>query len=211
MSHSSDTTIRVTLDEKTHFPLVTIKDIGTLTLWPITKIQFEMYISQVNQYGDTWYDEILKCNPRVSYQQVTKKNYEQLFISGLFIEEVHSFSKWFGQGFRILTVDEYTKIYRLMESQPSITAPPNDMSYPAKKIWGKMREFSKNSQIKFSLMQDGLIEYVSSRESFEGRGAPRSNILPNALNPLTDPVKKIKSEDRLNYLGFRLIRGIRHE
>lgn len=210
MSQSSDNAIHVLTDEKTHFPLIEIKDIGSLTLWPITKIQFEMYISLVNRYGDTWYEEILKCNPRISYQQVNKNNYERLFITGLYIEEVLSFSKWFGDYFRIPTVDEYKKIYRLMDSQPGFTPPPPDMSYPAKKIWGKLTKFS-NSPIKFSLMQDGLIEWVKDGDNYEGRGAPRPNLFPNALNPLTDRVKKIKSEGRLNYLGFRLIKGIRHE
>ena len=211
MSQSSDNAIRVLTDEKTHFPLVEIKDIGSLTLWPITKIQFEMYISQANRYGDTWYDEILMGNPRLSYQKVNKKNYEQLFITGLHIEEVLSFSKWFGEGFRVPTVGEWRKIYRLM-AQYSGFSTPSDISYPANKIWKKLAKFS-NSPIKFSLMQEqtGVMEWVSSGDNYVGLGSPCPNLLSNALNPLTDSVKKIKSEGRLNYLGFRLIKGIRHE
>jgi hypothetical protein len=201
--------MRVVVDNKSHFPLLEIKDIGSLTLWPITKIQFEEYISQVNRYGDTWYDEILNCNPRVSYQQVSKKNYERLFITGLNIEEVLSFSKWFGEDFRIPSVEEWREIYRLMGTQADFP-PPSDMSYPANKIWEKLSKFS-NSPIKFSFLQDGVIEWVSSGESFAGLGAPRPNLIPNTFNPLKDIIKKFKRDERLNYLGFRLIKGIDHE
>ena len=201
--------MRVVVDNKSHFPLLEIKDIGSLTLWPITKIQFEEYISQVNQYGDTWYDEILSCNPRISYQNVSKKNYERLFITGLTIEEVQSFSKWFGEDFRIPSVEEWREIYRLMGTQDDFS-PPSDMSYPANKIWKKLSKFS-NSPIKFSFLQDGVIEWVSSGENYAGLGAPRPSLFPNAFNPLTDIIKKFKRDERLNYLGFRLIKGFDHE
>lgn len=209
MSQLSEDAMSIVTDYKTHFPLLEIKDIGSLTLWPITKIQFEMYISQVNRYGDTWYDEILNCNPRVSYQQVSKKNYERLFITGLHIEEVLSFSKWFGEDYRIPSVEEWREIYRLMGTQSNFS-PPSDMSYPANKIWKKLSKFS-NSPIKFSFLQDGVIEWVSSGENYAGLGAPRPNLFPNAFNPLTDIIKKIKRDERLNYLGFRLIMGFDHE
>lgn len=208
MSQSSDNAIRVLSDERTHFPLVEIKDIGSLTLWPITKIQFEMYISQVNRYGDTWYNEILMGNPRVSYQKVNKKNYEQLFITGLHIEEVLLFSKWFGEDFRIPTVEEWREIYRLMTSHPGFTS-PSDMSYPANKVWKKITKFS-NTPIKFSLMQDGVIEWVSSGDNYVGLGAPRPNLLPNTYDPLRDIIKPLKIDKRLNYFGLRLIKRVRH-
>jgi hypothetical protein len=208
MSQSSDDAIRVLTDDKTHFPLIEIKDIGSLTLWPITKIQFEMYISQANRYGDTWYDEILMGNPRVSYQKVNKKNYEQLFITGLHIEEVFLFSKWFGEDFRIPTVEEWREIYRLMATQSGLTAPP-DMSYPAKKIWGKMTKFS-NSPIKFSLMEDGVIDWVISGDNYVGLGVPRPNLLPNTFKPLENIIKPLKIDKRLNYFGLRLIKRVRH-
>ena len=209
MSQLSNDTMRVVVDNKSHFPLLEIKDIGSLTLWPITKIQFEMFISQVNQYGDTWYDEILSCNPRISYQNFSKKNYERLFITGLNIEEVLSFSKWFGEDFRIPSVEEWREIYRLMGTQSDFP-PPSDMSYPANKIWKKLSKFS-NSPIKFSFLQDGVIEWVGSGENYAGLGAPRPSLFPNAFNPLTDIIKKFKHDERLNYLGFRLIKGFDHE
>lgn len=206
MSHSSDTTIRVTTDEKTHFPLVTIKDVGCLTLWPITKIQFEMYISQVNKYGDKWYEEILKCNPRVSYQQVTKKNYEQLFISGLHFKETLEFSKWFGEDFRLPSVNEYEKIYNIVANQKYFMKAPTDMSYPAKKIWEKLMKFS-NSLSKFALMDDGLFEWVGHGEKFVGKGAPRPQLYPNTFTPTRDTVEPLNYEKRQDLFGFRLIKG----
>ncbi len=209
MSQSPDELIQVITDDKTHFPLIKIENIGVLTLWPITKIQFEMYMSQVNRYGDNWYDEILSCNSRVSYQQVNKTNYERLFITGLHIEEVLLFSKWFGESYRVPTAGEWRQIHRLISTQPSFIA-PLDMSYPADIIWKKIAKIS-NSPIKFSFMKDGVIEWVRDREKYTAVGTIRPTTYPNTFNPLEDFVKKIKQDERLNYLGFRLIKGVDHE
>jgi len=209
MSQLSDNAMSVVTDNKTQFPLLEIKEIGSLTLWPITKIQFERYISETNRYGDFWYDEILRCNPRISYPHVSKKNYEQLFITGLHVEEVLSFSKWFGEDFKIPTVDEWREIYRLMGSQPNLK-PPSYLSYPANEIWKKLTKIS-SSPIKFSMMQEGVIEWVKDGEKYTALGAPKSDVYPTTWNPLTDLVKKFKQDERLNYLGFRLIRGNEHD
>jgi len=209
MSQLSDNTMSVVTDNKTQFPLLDIKEIGFLTLWPITKIQFEKYISETNRYGDLWYDEILRCNPRVSYSHVNKKNYEQLFITGLHIEEVLLFSKWFGEDFRIPTVEEWREIYRLMSIQPNLK-PSSDLSYPANEIWKKITKLS-NSPLKHSMMQEGVIEWVRNGENYTALGAPRPTLYPNTFNPLTDFIKKFNRDERLNYLGFRLIRGNEHD
>ena len=148
-------------------------------------------------------------NPRVSYQQVNKNNYERLFITGLHFDEGDLFSKWFGEDFQIPTVEEWRETYnRLMTSQYGLTAPPN-MSYPAKKIWGKMTKFS-NSPIKFSLMQDGVIEWVRNGDNPVGLGAPRPILLQNTYDPLRDVIKPLKIDKRLNYFGLRLIKRGRH-
>ncbi len=209
MPQSPDDTIHVITDNKTHFPMIEIDNIGCLTLWPITKIQFEMYMAQANQYGDKWYEEILSCNPRVSYQQVNKSNYERLFITGLHIEEVHSFSKWFGDDFRVPTAEEWRQIYRVISTLPGFNA-PLDMSYPANEIWKKITKIS-NSAIKFSFMQHGVIEWVRDREKYKAVGTIRPTTYPNTFSPLTEFIQKIKPNERLNYLGFRLIKGLDHE
>jgi hypothetical protein len=209
MSQLSDDAMSIITDNKTQFPLLEIKEIGSLMLWPVTKIQFEMFISETNRYGDSWYDEILRCNPRVSYYQVSKKNYEQLFITGLHIHEVLSFSKWFGEDFRIPTVEEWRKIYGLICTQSCIN-PPSGMYYQAHKIWQKLRKIS-TSPIKFSMMQNGVIEWVRIGENYTALGAPRPAIYPNTFNPLTDFIKKFNQNERLNLLGFRLIKGNNHD
>ena len=209
MSQQSDDSECIITDNKTRFPLLEIKKIGTITLWPITKIQFEMYISETNQYGDFWYDEILKCNPRVSFHQITKKNYEQTFVTGIHVDEALSFAKWFGADFRIPTIEEWREIYQWLSTQSVIT-PPTDMSYSAERIWKKLMKVS-TSPIKFSLMQDGVVDWVKQGTGYVGVGAPREKFYPAAWNPLTDTIKKINHNERLKYLGFRLIQGDEHD
>jgi|MTBAKMStandDraft_1061839.scaffolds.fasta_scaffold00824_4 hypothetical protein len=206
MSLLSDDLITVVTDEKTHFPLLKIEKIGFLTLWPITKVQYETFITQVNNYGDSWYNEILASNPRISFQHFSKRNYERLFITGLHIGEVQSFAKWFGDGYQIPTVKEWRNIYKII-SEDDFFSCPSDISYPAKKIWKKFTRFS-NSPSQFSLMKDGIIEWVRDGEKYAGLGAPRSHFYPNVLDPCKDLVTKIKQNERLYYFGFRLFKGM---
>ena len=60
-------------------------------------------------------------------------------------------------------------------------------------------------------MQDGVIEWVSNGEKYTALSAIRPTIYPNTFNPLKDFVEKFKQDERLNYLGFRLLKGFDHE
>jgi hypothetical protein len=201
MSQSTDDPIRIITDDKTHFPMIEIENMCFLTLWPITKIQFEIFMSEVNQYGDKWYDELLSCNPRISYNQANKDNYEQLFITGVHIKETLPFSKWFGEEFRIPTVKEWRNAYKIV-SNLSDFKKPLDLSYPANEIWKKVSKFSKHP-IEISMMQKGLIEWVKDGKKDVGIGAPKST----TLNPHSDLVEILNRNERLKDLGFRLIKG----
>jgi len=205
MSQLSDELIHIITDKKTHFPLMEIKGFGSVTLWPITKIQFEMFMSETNKFGDFWYDEILDHNPRISFKNFNEGNYEQLFITGLLPEEAMSFSQWFDTGFRIPTGEEWREIFKLLNAQLNFNK-PSDLSNPANKIWDKFSQFSE-TPIKFSLMQEGVFDWVQDGGEYGAYGKPRLSKYPHTCNPLRDaPLKKFRIDVRSKYQGFRLIR-----
>jgi hypothetical protein len=189
--------------DKTGFPLVEVKELGIINIWPITKVQFERFMSETNMFGDKWYDSLLRLNPRISYKYFDKNSYERLFLTGIKPEEVISFAHWLGEDFDLLTLDEWRSVYRVFGFHSVPELPATGLSTPANTIWLKLRAFSK-TLTGFALMHDGLIEWVRKGTNYIGLGTPRHSFLPNAYNPLNDEV--ILLEERLFYLGFRLIR-----
>jgi len=146
-------------------------------------------------------------------------NYERLFITGVYPDEVLSFSKWFGDGYRIPTVNEWRKAYTSLSSLNGELEMPEDLSEPAETIWKKIHGFPETSLslTKFSLMQWGTVEWVmKNEEEFAGIGHPRHEFKCNCSNPLTDLVEKIKKNTTYprkgyRHCGFRLIKGNCHD
>ncbi|MFQ6055144.1 MAG: SUMF1/EgtB/PvdO family nonheme iron enzyme [Methanosarcinales archaeon] len=201
--------IKFTLD-KTGFPLIVSKEIGVaFHLIPITKVQFEEFISETNKYGDEWYETILSINPRVSYKLFDIENYEHIFITGILPEEALEFAKWLGKGFDLPTVKEWRQIYLLLQSLSPLPLSYNYniLSYKADKILKKLNKlFEKN--LNMTLMEEGIVEWVRQEKEYIGLGAPRDSFLPNAWNPLKDEVRPINIKERLKYFGFRLVRRL---
>ncbi len=195
------------LTDKTGFPLVTMEELGTFHILPITKFQFEMFISETNRYGDNWYSSILKLNPRISYKYFDEKNYERIFTTGVLPEEALDFARWLGEGFDLPTIDEWRGFYRLLKGDirfESLTSNSN-ISARAFTELQKLKMFL-STPLKFTLMKDGLVEWVRRNDKYVGLGSPRNSFHPNAWNPLTDEVRVINITERLFYFGFRLIR-----
>lgn len=189
--------------DKTGFPLVGTKELGLFQLWPVTKIQFERFISETNTFGDKWYDSILKLNPRISCKSFDRNNYEGLFITSITPQEALSFAYWLGEGFDLPSVDEWRNFSQMLRTESLPELPVTGLSEHAAHIWRKIESFSK-TPTKLALMQDGLVEWVRKGNRYVGLGHPRQCFHANAWDPLHD--EDIPFEKRPSYLGFRLIK-----
>lgn len=189
--------------DKTGFPLIKIGNLGSVHLWPVTNVQFERFICETNRFEDTWYDSILKLNPRVSYKYFDKQNYEGLFVTGVTPQEALGFARWLGEGFELPTVDEWRRFYRMLSDESIPEMPTSGLSTSAYSIWLKLKGFLKGPR-KFALVQDGIVEWAKKGDKHIGLGAPRSSFHPNAFDPLNDEVTPL--QERVFYFGFRLIR-----
>jgi hypothetical protein len=187
--------------DETGFPLIEVEDVGYFQLWPTTKIQFERFIAESNTLGDMWYDSVLKLNPRISYRYFDKNNYERIFISGITSEETLGFAHWLGAGYDLPTADERGKLYQML-GEENIPASVPDISDCAKLIWQRLRAF-KGTVRKFTLMEEGLVEWVREGGGYTGQGRPRSSFHFNTWRPL-EICKDYPG--RQFYKGFRLIR-----
>jgi hypothetical protein len=132
--------------DKTGFPLLEVDEAGSFNLWPIAKLQFERFIYETNQYGDSWYETVLLLNPRVSYRHLDRNNYERFFISGVLPDEALNFSKWFGEGFDLPTIKEWRMLNNLLKSERTLKLPEMELSVPACTLCQNMSVFSSTPQ-----------------------------------------------------------------
>jgi hypothetical protein len=196
--------MRISTD-RTGFPLVEADGIGSFNLWPITKLQFERFISETNKYGDYWYEAALELNPRISCRHLGKKDYEHFFMTGILPGEALDFARWLGDGFDIPTIEEWREFMLRLEDEKTLNVPVGELSARALTIQQRLSSFL-NTPLKFALMEDGLVEWVRDDGKYVGLGSPRSSFHPNAWNPLSDRIKVLNTGERLFYFGFRLVR-----
>jgi hypothetical protein len=199
--------------DKTGFPLLRIPQPQVdVQLLPVTKVQFERFLAEPNQFGDVWYEEVLSLNPRVSYRRFTAEHRERLFLTGILPEEALAFARWLGSGFDLPTVEEWGAIYTELEKAWTLPSSLADFlaqrgTHPAAMIIQRLtKELQPQSLLDLSLMPGGVVEWVRQGNSWVGLGAPRPKFHPNVWSPLE--VRSTRSGERLKFLGFRLVRRI---
>jgi hypothetical protein len=195
--------------DKTGFPLAVVPGIGAFHLWPVTKFQFEQFMSETDRYGDNWYESILSLNKRISFKYFSKDNYEKLFMTGILPGEALEFAGWLGDNFDLPTEEEWKTFYRFIDDQADIRF-PTGLAAPALAIrqgFGKFLHTPKE----LSLLQGGVLEWVKGVKGhkgdnhYVGRGVPRPSFHPNAWSPLDASIKGIDTNERVFFFGFRLI------
>jgi hypothetical protein len=196
--------------DRTNFPLVVVEDAAVeVHLLPITKVQFNGFVSAPAVMTKERYQEMLAANPSTTPEEFTGKNREQLFITGIRPEEAIAFARWLGEDFDLPTVKEWRNIMAALRREP----PPRRNSLldvvegPARAILEKLEaQLHIRSMLDYSLMRGGLVEWVRHDEALVGLGVPRPEFHPNLWEPLVDEIKPIDIDERVPYFGCRLVR-----
>lgn len=196
--------------DKTGFPLAAVPGVGAFHLWPVTKFQFEQFMSETNQYGDNWYESIISLNKRISFKYFSRDNYEKLFMTGILPNEALDFASWLGDNLDLPTEEEWKIFYRFINNNQAGIRFPTNLSIPALTMGERLGKFL-HTPGELSLLQGGVLEWVKGVEGhkessrYVGRGVPRSSFYPNAWSPLDDSIKGINTKERVYFFGFRLI------
>lgn len=218
------------LCDPTGFPLLALPEIGaSVQLLPVTKVQFERFIAEPNEFGDGWYETTLGLNPRVSYRDFTAGNREGLFLTGTLPSEALAFAAWMGKGFDLPTIQEWRAVYKALADKPIELAGQSmaEICEPARLIlkrlfndlptraieqrrgrFGGRRQIQFRSLLDLSLMGGGVVEWVRDGDDFVGLGSPRSTFHRNAWHPLSNEVIPHRPVERQHYFGFRLVRRV---
>lgn len=196
--------------DKTDFPLLVVGDVGVeVHLLPITKAQFEPFAAASPLLKPQRYAEMLALNPATPPEDFTADNREQLFVSGVLPEEALAFARWLGKGFDLPTVEEWRAIVTALKRElpPRQRVLTDAVEGQARAILHRLEEQTHiRSMLDYTLMRNGLVEWVRHQKTFVGLGQPRPSFHPNLWEPLAHTINPIDTRERLPYFGFRLVR-----
>src|SRR5262245_18273155 len=105
--------------DKTNFPLLAVEDAGVqVQLLPVTKLQFEQFISETNIISQTHYQEMLALNAVTSRHHFTVDQRDRLCVSGVRPDEALASARWLGEGFDLPTAKEWREVYAALRRVP---------------------------------------------------------------------------------------------
>lgn len=203
-----------TLD-RTGYPMIFIPRLDThIHLFPLTKPQFECFLADARlpNHGDSYYETLLKLNPRLSPMAESFQAYERLFITGLLPEDIRAYVRWHGRGVRLLTIEEWRIAYRWLESQ-EISVLPSEISDhlapTARALWeGVRNELQPRTLLDLALLRNGVVEWASGTDKkLVGMGKPRTLFQPNLFDPFSAPIAPTTETFRSKVWGSRLIQA----
>src|SRR4051794_29027663 len=110
--------LKFRLDDRTGFPMLHLPELNGYLHWlPVTKIQFEYFICDEpdDHFGEQWYAEIRRQNPRVSPNDVRAENYWHAFLTGITPQEARRFARWSGADYALPTLDEWCTAWQTLK------------------------------------------------------------------------------------------------
>ena len=196
--------------DRTNFPLVAVEEVGVqVQLLPVTKVQFEQYVGEAGAVSRSRFEDMLALNPAVAPDRFSAEEREKLFVTGILPKEALDFAAWLGEGFDLPTLREWRAILAALHRVP----PPRHneivdvVEGAALAILQRLSDqIHIRSLLDYTLMREGLVEWVWRDKKLVGLGAPRPEFHPNLWDPLLNEVKPIRLDVRVPYFGFRLVR-----
>jgi hypothetical protein len=197
------------------YPWIELDHRLAVSLLPITKYQFEAFLSEPGGLSNSWYEQLIAINPRCSWRNFEDARREQLFMTGVFPQEALQFAKWLGEEYDLPTAGEWRHIdealRKLKGTAPTVeTFLREALSHAAERLITRLVRVSRiQSWHGLTLMRRGIMEWVHVGEKFGCHGVTRPNFWPMTHNPRVDPPQlPLKSNRRNKQCGFRLVRRI---
>jgi hypothetical protein len=196
--------------DKTGFPLISSNG-QAWSLLPVTKVQFERYLSDAGGLSSSWYQQILSLSPRCSFRDFSNKTREGLFMTAVTFEEANQFAVWLNPSARLPRSLEWQGFAKELKAVPFSKAVADrllqsSLHVSAQTLVARLISFVKPSTLAdLALIRNGVIEWVESRPEPGGLGAPRQSFFKNTYDPYHDvPLRHFRSE-RSPYYGFRIL------
>ncbi len=195
-----------------------------VALLPVTKVQFEQFMGEMNAFDNAWYEEILAVNPRISWRSFARADREKVFLTGLSPLEAQAFLCWLGRGFRLPTPEQWRKMDRWWQSIPLERADFNNLLDSELHVSARAILSQLVSQLRIRgdrartwgdlmLWREGVAEWTDSHGEYCGLGRPRHTTW-NPQDEHQRPIVPLPPDSRHRYFGvrpFRVRRIVRTE
>lgn len=211
--------------DRAGFPMIWVEPLSAYIHWlPVTKIQVEVFMcdSPSSDFSDSWYREILSLNPRISPKNATKKNYWNLFITGVKPSEAENYANWCavdGDDCVIPSLEDWNSAYKFLKQKPALKEPFSGIKLTGRVelLLTKIDTIAANlykdtySLADQMLMRYGVMEWVQhelrGQQEWAGMGQPNSGLQSMLRTPESAPqTPKNIDSNRFHYYGFRVIR-----
>jgi len=200
--------------DRTGFPFLTLRSCSVaVQMLPVTKVQWERYLAASHSFGDAWYEQLLRVNPRCSYTQFQPPDICRLFATGILAEEALAFASWLGPGWTLPSVELWRRMYGVLSGIEVNRAflqsiPEQQFSRAAlATVRGLIRHRQPKNLVDLTLFSGGVVEWVREDGAWAGLGQPPPELGGILRDPLAGPpVRPLKPQSRLAYFGFRLVR-----
>lgn len=192
----------------------------TFRLWYVTERRhISSPVDPPNEFGDAWYDEVLRHNPRVAVTNFKPGKRERVFLTALLPQEAEKFAAWLGDGFGLPSVALWREVYQAFGKRPFQTAVrgaivqrTTEKSPVAGELLAKLWEqVAPRTPAEALLLKHGVVEWVRDNGHHVGLGVPRREFHANLWDPLEETVKPLSPDERIHFFGFRLWRTLTPE
>lgn len=183
-----------------------------VAVFPMTKRQFEIFLAEPSGFGNAWYSEILKLNPRVSSRSFVSGNREGLWLTGVTPQEAMAFLSWLGSGYRLPTAREWHQVARFLDKEPFprnlLDQIASAAKHPAAReiLKGLWQTNQPRSWAEFMLFRGGVLEWLDNPGGPAALGVPRPIFFPNTFDLFGETIQPV-GERRLSMFGFRPFRS----
>lgn len=190
--------------DKTGFPMISKREWNYfISLFPVCKYQFEVFMVAVGPkgdlYTDAWYRKLLEINPRISWMAWYKKPWEY-FITGIRPDEITCFLKYLGEDFSLPEVWQWRSFFQVSHEILNMRLRLKELcrgnAAPPVELW-----LEKGL---FPLFQEGLLEIVMEGGEHQYIGRPWQGLLANTWSP--ESVRVVNWELCRKAVGFRLMK-----
>lgn len=184
------------------FPIINIENELVINMFPITKIQFERCLARPGGFSNKLYESIVSISPRISWRSVNVNNYEYIFLTGIFPHEALEFARNYGEGYDLPEADEWKYAAKKLN-----IIKLSDVKIINHELISLIKKFKNcNTLMELCLFREGIFEWVKYGNGYALLGKPRQCVFPNTFNPIIDEPIKLLKEERVPYVGFRLIK-----
>ncbi len=108
-----------------------------LSMFPLLKLQLEMYLAEPIGFGDDWYDTVLAASPRGSLGRANA-TWESLLATALLPSEAGGVLRWLGPDYGLPTLEQWRAALETLERQPFSQAAVEDAGWS--RLWRQVLE-----------------------------------------------------------------------